>query len=184
MTLVAKTFAVIANFELPELVEAYERMQMQYVSQLTGFNFPVIPYFVRGIDWAIVCTVRRGTYQLGTVAVREIDSVAMCIKRRYDPAWGCENDSEMGATLYVIKVLNDRATYLGQTKRHEVYYNPGLLGTVGSNDEYQGGILVSNTPWDIYCKGTFSSETVCVGPVWTSKTMAGLIVFGLTCYGN
>ncbi|DBA02514.1 TPA: hypothetical protein N0F65_010986 [Lagenidium giganteum] len=175
-SLVASTFPTIANFELPELVDAIGRLQMQYVSQLAGFNFPVVQYFVPGMDWAVVCTVRRGTYRLGTVAVSDIDSVAMCVKRQYDPAWGCENDSDMDATVYVIKVLNGRATYLGQTKRHEVYYNPGnlapltgsvhgtgLLGTVASNDEYQGAVLVSNAPWDIYgtylCKGTFSSET-------------------------
>ncbi|DBA01456.1 TPA: hypothetical protein N0F65_005575 [Lagenidium giganteum] len=106
----------------------------------------------------------------------------MCSKRKFDPDWISENEVAKDTTLCLIKIEKGISSYLGQTPRGELYYNPGtvavltrsvlgngLLSTVPATDEYNGGIVLSAAPWDTcpayLCKGTLDLDTS-VGMRW------------------
>ncbi|TMW59710.1 hypothetical protein Poli38472_004779 [Pythium oligandrum] len=192
--LLASTFNTIPQFETPELAKRSDELTVEYVNQLTGYNFPVVQYSLAGVEskstWAVVCSVRRTRYRVAQEEADEIDSVAICSKRRYDPDWICENEVEKDTTSYIVKIKHGQVKYLGQTPRGELYYNPGnvvtlrgstqgtgLLSTVIGIDEYNGGIIQSSAPWDIapayLCKGTFNFDTY-VGMRWQGQGLVNM----------
>ncbi|TMW59709.1 hypothetical protein Poli38472_004778 [Pythium oligandrum] len=192
--LLADAFHTIPQFELPELAKRSSELTVQYVNQLTGYNFPVVQYSLAGVEtdptWAVTCIFRRTRYRVAQEEADEIDSIAICSKRRYDPDWICENGAEKNVTSYIVKIKHGQVKYLGQTPRGELYYNPGnvatlrgsaqgtgFLSTVIGIDEYNGGVLQSSAPWDIaaayLCKGTFNFDTY-VGMRWQGQGLVNM----------
>ncbi|KAJ0404221.1 hypothetical protein ATCC90586_007994 [Pythium insidiosum] len=178
LLLLASGFKLVSGFEAPEFVTAFDQIRIQYVNTLSGFNTPVVQYSLPGHTDAVVCILRRNRFRVAQEEeeLEEIDSVAICSKRPFDPDWICENEVEMSRATYVFRVNLGKAVYLGETRRREVYYNPGnvarlsggprgtaLLSAVIAIDEYNGGILQASAPYDVapayLCKGTFDFST-------------------------
>ncbi|DBA04651.1 TPA: hypothetical protein N0F65_012234 [Lagenidium giganteum] len=189
--LLALSFKQIPDFEVPVFATPTADIRMQYVNQLSGWNFPVVQYSIPGYNWAVVCSVRRSRYHLATEKDSNlVDSTAMCSNRAFDPDWICENEVAKNVATYIIKLERGVTTYLGKTPRGEIYYNPGNIAvltgsvrgngsftTVPSTDEYNDGILQSAAPWDVcpayLCKGTFNYDTY-AGMRWQGQGKAML----------
>ncbi|GLE07085.1 hypothetical protein PINS_up016954 [Pythium insidiosum] len=178
LLLLARAFQSVSGFDAPAFVTALDHVRMQYVNTLSGFNTPVVQYSLPGERDAVVCIVRRNRFRVAQEqeTLEEIDSVALCSRRAFDPDWICENEVDMATATYVFRVNLGRAVYLGETPRRELYYNPGnvarlkggprgtaLLSAVIAIDEYNGGVLQASAPYDVapayLCKGTFDAST-------------------------
>ncbi|DAZ92802.1 TPA: hypothetical protein N0F65_011775 [Lagenidium giganteum] len=176
LALLVPTFASISDFDVPELASAPSRVQMQYVSQLSGSNVPMVQYWLPGSEWAVVCSFLLVSYRPESEFLADIKPVAMCSKRQYDPDWICENDVALDVATFVTKVQAGKTAYYGKTTRGELYNNPGHMAKVTGSikgigdlqvipsvEEFNDGVLVLRAIWDIAmaykCKGTFNFDT-------------------------
>lgn len=188
------SFSLISGFDVPELASLPDKIKLSYVNTLSGFNFPVVQYYIPGNPWAVVCTVHRAPYPVPRGARNkskgDIDSVAICTKRKYDPQWICENEVAKDVMSYIIKIKLGKVTYLGSTPRGELYdklgsiakltgsaQGTGLLSTVIAIDEYNGGVIQSIAPWDMapayLCQDTFNATTY-AGMRWQGQGVASM----------
>ncbi|GLD97107.1 hypothetical protein PINS_up005790 [Pythium insidiosum] len=192
LSVLGSSFHLVASFELPEYAAHAEDIEFKYVNTLAGFNFPVVQFYLPGHQYAVVCSVRRNRFWVAQdLNTAEIDSVAICSKREYDPDWGCENEVAPETPSHVFKINNGKTVYLGQTQRRELYYNPGntarltggpngigLLATVIGVDEYNEGILQASAPWDVapayLCKGTLDRNAN-TGMRWQGQGVVSMI---------
>ncbi|KDO15740.1 hypothetical protein SPRG_18720, partial [Saprolegnia parasitica CBS 223.65] len=128
---VAKTFANISNFEQPRFQNSTPVITIQHINNLAGWNKPTVQFSIDGHDMAITCMVRRASFYLAssTASSAEIDSIAFCPQRKFDPNWICENQVATDAPSHAIQVSRGKASYLGVAPRHDIYMNPGFLAT-------------------------------------------------------
>ncbi|OQR89004.1 hypothetical protein THRCLA_09971, partial [Thraustotheca clavata] len=144
----------------------------QHINNLYGWNKATAQFYVDDHDMAMTCMVRRANYSMTSQGetFSVIDSVAFCSESTYDPKWICENVVDDGANTYAIQISKGEVTYIGVTKRKEVYmnagaianftggkYGPVFLQTVNAINEYQQEILQANAVFDVVPFGDCSN---------------------------
>ncbi|DAZ94952.1 TPA: hypothetical protein N0F65_000331 [Lagenidium giganteum] len=167
--------AVPNEREFPDLQDTPSTM-VQYINNLSGWNYPVMQFYVPGRPMAITCAVRRASHKISTEPSGDIDCLAYCSPRAYDPDWVCENNVDNDVTTHVIAIQRGKTTYLGHTVRGNLYYNPGtepklsgstvgnvILSPIRSNAEYNDAIVSTTAPWDFVpaylCKNSLDVNT-------------------------
>ncbi|EQC41325.1 hypothetical protein SDRG_01299 [Saprolegnia diclina VS20] len=186
---VAKTFVNISNFEQPLFQDSAQTVTIQHINNLAAWNKPTAQISIVGHAMAITCMVRRARFYLASSSPSsaEIDSIAFCSPRKFDPNWICENQVATDAPSYAIQVSRGAATYLGVAPRHDIYMNPGYLATftgsplgavrlgpVPAIDEFEGGILQIMAPWDVVPFGDCANLNPSTGLGWLMQ-MAGFV---------
>ena len=177
---VAKTLALVPNFDDPLFTDPTQTVTIQHINNMSGWNKPMVQISIPGHDMAITCMIKRATFYPASApaSTAEVDSIAFCSTRKYDPKWICENDAALDANTYAIRVGKGKATYLGVAPRSDVYLNPGYLATFRNGatairlttltfyDEYQRGILRTLAPWDVLAEASCASLDVETGLGW------------------
>ncbi|EQC31191.1 hypothetical protein SDRG_11116 [Saprolegnia diclina VS20] len=185
---VAKTLALIPDLDDPLFADPTQTVTVQHINNLSGWNKPMAQISIPGHDMAITCMIKRATFYRSSAppSTAEVDSIAFCSMRKFDPKWICENDAALDANTYAIRASQGKATYLGVAPRSDVYLNPGYLATFRSGatamrlttltfyDEYQRGILRTLAPWDVLPESSCAALNTDTGLGWLLHTQ-GLV---------
>ncbi|EQC28349.1 hypothetical protein SDRG_13896 [Saprolegnia diclina VS20] len=185
---VAKALTLIPNFDDPVFQDPTLTVTIQHINNMSGWNKPMVQISIPGHAMAVTCMIKRATFYRSSAppSTAEVDSIAFCSTRKYDPNWICENDAALDANTYAIRASQGKATYLGVAPRREVYLNPNYLATFRNGatamrlttltffDEYERGILRTLAPWDVLPESSCASLNVETGLGWLLHTQ-GLV---------
>ncbi|OQS03663.1 hypothetical protein THRCLA_04017 [Thraustotheca clavata] len=174
-TLVGQAFAIIDKFDQTIFQLHNQTIHVQHINNLSGWNKATAQYYIEGYNMAITCMVRRASFHVEGRDESTVDSLAFCSERVYDPNWMCENEVGKDVNTYAIQMSKGNVSYIGVTKRSEVYMNPGAIAkftegdygpislkTIPTIDEYEHGNLQAIAPWDVLPAGdcsTYNHET-------------------------
>ncbi|KDO34929.1 hypothetical protein SPRG_00991 [Saprolegnia parasitica CBS 223.65] len=193
--LVARSFALIPNFDQPRFQNATQTIKIQHINNLSGWNKATAQFSLAEHDVAITCMPRRASFYpaASPASSATVDTLAFCSQRKFDPDWICENDVPLDANTYAIQVSHGQATYIGVAARRQVYLNPGhvatftgglhgdmRLGPVEAIDEYDGGIVQVLAPWDVLPFGSCATLNTATGLGWLMD-MQGYVTLLWTC---